>query len=376
MEKERISPSQLFALMVLFATGTSLLYPIGISGIRSVWLSILISLFGAVVLYQVIVYFHCKYPGMTLSGYSRKILGKYIGWTLSLLYIPYFIHTAARNLRDGSDLLVTALYDQTPLFFISVLMMIAVVYVLYKGIEVFARMAEIYLLILIGLGVIGNLLVLFSGIIDIKNLFPIVDKGWGPILKSAYPNIFIFPFAEMFICFTTILPHLNKTNLGKRTGVMAIMFSGLVLTFTHAVEISVLGSNMYKRATFPLLDTISQVSIADFLQRVDAIVILTLIIGVFFKIAIFCYAAIIVSADLFKIPNQEKLVLPIGIVVFYISMIVSNSRTEQVEQGKFLITFVYPLFCVVIPVLLFVVDLIRKRFGPKPVNIDTDEKSK
>ncbi|MDQ1005145.1 spore germination protein KB [Neobacillus niacini] len=376
MEKERISPGQLFALMVLFTTGISLVYPIGISWIRSVWLSVLIALFGAVVLFQVIVYFHCKYPDMTLSGYSRKILGKYIGWPISLLYIPYFIHTAARNLRDGGDLLVTALYDQTPLLIINTIMIIAVVYVLYKGIEVFARIAEIYLLILIVLGVLGNLLVLFSGIIDVKNLLPIVEKGWRPILHSAYPKIFIFPFAEMFICFTTILPHLNKSKLGKRTGVMAIIFSGLLLTFTHAVEISVLGSNMYSRSTFPLLVTISKVNEADFLQRVDAIVILTLIIGVFFKIAIFSYAAVSVSADLFKILNQEKLVLPIGIVVLYISMIVTSNWTEQVQQGTFLITFVYPLFCVVIPVLLLVVDLIRKQFGPQHASINADEKSK
>jgi spore germination protein KB len=80
------------------------------------------------------------------------------------------------DLRDGGDLLVTALYDQTPLLFINTLMIIAVVYVLYKGIEVFARIAEIYLLILIVLGVLGNLLVLFSGIIDVKNLLPIVEK--------------------------------------------------------------------------------------------------------------------------------------------------------------------------------------------------------
>ncbi|MFY0045890.1 GerAB/ArcD/ProY family transporter, partial [Acinetobacter baumannii] len=85
------------------------------------------------------------------------------------------------------------------------LMIVAVVYVLHKGIEVFARTGEIYLMVLIGLGVAGNLFVLFSGLIDLKNLHPLLAKGWGPVVKDAYPNIFMFPFGEM-ICFTTMLP--------------------------------------------------------------------------------------------------------------------------------------------------------------------------
>jgi spore germination protein KB len=371
MLQERISSGQLFALIVLFEMGTALLIPVGFTAEKSVWLSILLASIGGILLYLVYDYFFRQYPDLPLSGYTRKILGKYIGWPLSFLYVPFFLYIAARDLREAGDLLVTAAYDRTPLFAVVVLMIIAVVYVLHKGIEVLARMAEIYLLILIVLGVIANVLVLFSGIIDFKNLLPVLGKGWKPILTAAYPYTLMFPFGEM-ICFTMIFPYLNKRQAGRKTGVKALMFSAIILSITHAVEISVLGIDMYSRSTFPLFATISFVNIADFLQRVDVIAILTLIIGDFFKISIYCYAAVIAASDLFKVQTKQKLVVPFGIIVLFLSMMIASNLLEHNEEGKLVVEFLLPIFSAVIPVLLLVVHLIRKRLGLYRSNVSGD----
>ncbi|HEY0827188.1 MAG TPA: GerAB/ArcD/ProY family transporter [Bacilli bacterium] len=371
MDNAKINPRQLFALIILFELGTALVVPIGLTGQRGVWLSIIAALFGGIALFLVYDYLFRQYPELPLSGYTRKILGKYIGWPLSLLYVPLFIYIGARDLRDAGDLLVTSVYDQTPLFVINAFMIIAVAYVLYKGIEVFARLAEIYLLVLIGLGVLGNLFVLFSGIIDIKNLLPLPE--WKTIFMEAYPNIWMFPFGEL-ICFTTIFPYLNKRRSGRKTGVIAIIASAFILSMTHAVEISVLGTDIYGRSTFPLFTTISKVNIADFFQRIDALVILTLIIGDFFKIAIYYYAALIVASDLFKVQKQQTLVLPIGFLVLFSSMVIASNYSEHLEEGKLVLKFILPFFTVVIPVVLLVVHLIRKRFGLYRSNIVTNDK--
>ncbi|MDQ1005493.1 spore germination protein KB [Neobacillus niacini] len=373
MEKERISPGQLFALIVLFEMGTALVVPVGFTGEKSVWLSILLASIGGILLFLVYDYFFRQYPDLPLSGYARKILGKYIGWPLSFLYVPFFLYIAARDLREAGDLLVTAAYDRTPLFAVVALMTISIVYVLNKGIEVLARMAEIYLIILIVLGVLGHVLVLFSGIIDVNNLLPVLGKGWKPVLRDAYPYIFMFPFGEM-ICFTVIFPYLNKLQAGRKTGVKALLFSAIILSITHAVEISVLGVDIYSRTTFPLFATISFVNIADFLQRVDVIAILTLIIGDFFKISIYCYAAVIVASDLFKVQTKKKLVVPFGMIVLFLSMMIASNLLEQFEEAKLVLTFLLPLFSVVIPLLLLVVHLIRKRLGLYGSNISGDHK--
>lgn len=143
----------------------------------------------------------------------------------------------------------------------------------------------------------------------------------------------------------------------------ALLFSGIILSVTHAIQISVLGEDIYGRAVFPLLTTIGKVNLADFLQRMDIIAILTFFIGDFFKVAIFCYAAVIVASDLFKVPKLQRLVLPVGIIVLYSSMMLASNFPEHLQEGKLNLIFLLPLFSAVIPVLLLAVHLIRKRFG-------------
>ncbi|WCK55678.1 GerAB/ArcD/ProY family transporter [Aneurinibacillus sp. Ricciae_BoGa-3] len=373
MEKERISAGQLFALIVLFEMGTAVVVPIGLTAEQGTWLSILIASIGGILLFLVYDYLFRQYPDLPLSGYAQKILGKYIGWPLSLLYIPFFMYTAARDLRETGDLLITTAYTQTPILAVAGLMTLAVVYILFKGIEVLARMAEIYLMILIVLGALGNIFLVFSGVIEVKNLLPILEKGWKPILSTAYPNILMFPFGEM-ICFTMVFPYLNKRKSGRKTGIAALAVSAIILSFTHAVEVSVLGADMYGRSTFPIFTTITKVNIANFLQRLDAIALLTLIIGAFFKISIYCHAAATVASDLFKVQKKQNLLWPIGITVLFSSLSIASNFLEHLEEGKLTLYSYLPLFAVAFPLLLLTVHLIRKRFGYSSSNVSTDDK--
>lgn len=360
-EKTVISSSQLFAMIILFLLGTALVVPIGLKVQQGAWLSILVAMPAGLLLYVIFDYLYRANPNLILSGYIRKILGPYLGWPLCVSYISFFIYCSARNLREAGDLLITASYDQTPSLVIHTTMIVAVIYVLHKGIEVMFRLGEIYLVITLCLGLISHGLILVSGEIDLKNLLPLTGEGWGAIFRAAYPYTFSFPFAEL-ICFTTIFPHMKKLQIARKAGMAAIIVSGTLLSYTHAVEISVLGANVYARATFPLLTTISIVNIAGFIQRLDALVILSLIIGVFFKMTIYAYAAMSVASDVFKITEKRKLAYPIGIIIMFISIMSAWSFTEHTQEGAESLKIVQPFFNCLIPVLLFIVHLMRSRF--------------
>ncbi|MCM2532406.1 spore germination protein [Neobacillus pocheonensis] len=372
MEKESISPGQLFALIFLFEMGTALVVPIGLKTSKDVWLSIFAALFGGILLFLLYDYLQRQYPKLPLSGYARKILGPYIGWLLSFIYIPFFIYGASRDLRDAGELLKRGIYDETPLIVILSLMIIVVIYALYKGIEVLARTAEISLFFMFVLGVVGNLLILFSGIIKVDNLLPFLEEGWRPILKNAYPNIFMFPFGEM-ICFTAIFPFLNKSQSRRKTGVGALLLSGIVLSFIHTIKISVLGTGVYGRSPLPLFDTVKRIQIGDFIERLDSIAILILILGDFYKIAIFCFAAVMVAADLFKVQTKQ-LVYPFGILVLFTSIMIAGNFPEHVQEGNLVLKSLFPLFSVGFPVLLGVVHMIRKKFDLFSSNVSVENK--
>ena len=93
----------------------------------------------------------------------------------------------------------------------------------------------------------------------------------------------------------------------------AVISSGLALSYTISLDIAVLGIEEVERSPFPLLSTIGKVNILEFIQRLDAIVVFTLLITVFFKASIFFYGALIGIVDLFKLKNHQPMVLPTGI---------------------------------------------------------------
>ncbi|WP_028610216.1 GerAB/ArcD/ProY family transporter [Paenibacillus harenae] len=357
-----ISPTQLFAMIILFEFGTALVLPIGMAPGPNVWLSILIAMPGGILLYLLLAYFAKQYPSLNLSGYIQKIVGVYIGWPISLLFILIFIYISSRNLREAGDLLIASSYDQTPLAVVHAAMIIPVIYVVYKGVNVLFRVGEIYLIIMLALGALSFIATLMSGAIDLKNLLPVMGEGWIPTLKNAYPNIFLFPFAELF-CFATIMPHFKQKQIAGRTGMIAIITSSVLLSLTHALEVTVVGADVYTRATFPLFTVISTVKAAEFLQRLDAIVILALIIGVFFKMTMYAYAAAAIAADIFRFAEQRSLAYPIGAVILLVSIMSAWSYPEHSTEGSRHLLSLHPFFMVILPVLLLIIHLIRKRFS-------------
>ncbi|WP_182007560.1 GerAB/ArcD/ProY family transporter, partial [Priestia aryabhattai] len=302
MEKAKISASQLFILMVLFELGSSLLVPIAIDVKQDAWLAILLGMAGSFVLFLVYYKLHSYYPDLLPTEYMQKIMGKWIGTVLAFVYILYFMYDAARVLRDFGSMLLTFAYTETPLFIANALLMLVIIYTIRKGIEVVARSGEILFIFMYILAIMGFILIVCSGLIDFTNLKPVLEEGILPVLKVASTQTIYFPFAEAIV-FIMILPYLKNQEKAKATMLCATGLSGINLTITMLINISVLGVNLTERSQFPLLSTVQSIQVADFLERLDVFFMLGLIIGGFIKISVLLYAAVIGTANLFKIKS-------------------------------------------------------------------------
>lgn len=361
MEKAKISPGQLFALIVLFDMGTSILRVLAMSAENDAWLTILLGALGGLAIFWIYASLYSQYPELPLTGYIRKIMGRRMGGALCLMYVLFFIHGAARDLREGGDLMTSSVLDATPVIAINVVMIASIGYVLSKGIEVLARTGQIFLSILIILGIISSFLLVFAGIIDLKRLLPVLGNGWGPVVATTLKQTIQFPHEEV-VCFTMVLPYLNRKKTGIRAGIAAVLLSSCLLSYTTAINIAVLGADIAARSTFPLLNTISLINIGEFIQRLDVIVVLTLITGDFFKVAIFYYAAVMSIADLFGIEDYRKLVHPTGIIILLVSTMLSGNFAEQIEEGDILLYTMFMLFGAILPFVLLVTAFLRRRF--------------
>ena len=129
---------------------------------------------------------------------------------IGLLYILFFLYSSANNIRISAELLLSSTLPETPLLAIIILMVLAICYVLYLGIEVLARTAEVFIVILIFLGLIGNLFVFLSGNVDLHNLQPIFGKWMETHL---YDYIFLHTYAA----FRTSICLFHAASLFKST---------------------------------------------------------------------------------------------------------------------------------------------------------------
>ncbi|WP_152656092.1 endospore germination permease [Oceanobacillus sp. CFH 90083] len=360
MEKAKISASQLFILMILFQLSNSLLIPLAINAGRDSWLAIIIAMIVSIFLFSVYQALYQYYPALLPTDYMEKLIGKVFGRTLAFLYILFFLFSAARVLREFGVMLLSLAFPETPLFVMSALLILVVVYTVYKGIEVVARTGELLFVVMGLLGLFLLLLIAISGLIDISNLKPFLEEP-SKVIKTAFTETLYVPFGEIIV-FTMIFPYLNQARKLKKTAIFAIGTTGVILALTMALNISVLGLALTERALFPLLSTIQSIEVGEFLERVDVIFVLILVIGGFFKVSVYVYGAVIGTASLFNIKEPSRLAYPLGMVVLLLSMIVANNYPQHLQEGL----KVFPLYAqlpfqVIIPVLLLIIAFFKNK---------------
>lgn len=359
----KIGLLQFFSLTLLFELGTALVVNLGMEAGKDAWISILIGNLIGLAVFAGYAYLYRKFPSLPLTAYVRKCFGKYIGTVISVIYIILFLNLAGRDLRDGSSMLVMATMHRTPLFIIATLMILSSAYVLHKGVEVLARTSLVFGTLVILIGIFCSMMLMFSGSINLNRILPVFENGIMPVVSSVAKQNYMFPFGEM-ICFTMLMPYLNNAKKGPWVIAAAIFASGLLLSLTMVLNISVLGADIVQRSPLPLMPTISKISISEFIQRVDILIVMVLIIGVFFKMAVFFAAALIGISELFKIPYR-RMVYPVALIILFSSMLNARSFTEHIEEGGRLLYTVYPFFMVLIPVLLMIITAIRSHRSPR-----------
>ncbi|HWO97703.1 MAG TPA: endospore germination permease [Bacillus sp. (in: firmicutes)] len=375
MPKVKLSLFQLFSLVVLFELGSAVVIGLGAEAKADAWLAILTGLAIALVLLCPFACLYYQYPKEPFTVFVSSIAGKTVGTIVAVLYTCYFMYIGARVLRDFSELIIMNLLGGTPLLVISFCMMALIMYSLYLGMEVIGRTGEFFFFITIFSAVIFLFLVFISGQTKTEHLQPFLENGFWPVIKTAFPTIATFPFGEsivflMFFCFA------NEMNRRKtiQMGVFGVLFSGLLLCFATLTNILTLGPFLYAQSRFPLLESISRVNIGNFIQRLDPIAILILIIGGYFKILIFTAAAVLGFVSINKNKQIQNYIVPVSFIMMILSTVMAGSLIEHLHIGLKIVPWMLHIpFQFGIPALLCLVMIIKnwlkKRSSKKRISV-------
>jgi len=351
----RISNYQLFCLMVLFEIGSSILFVLGIDAKQDAWIGVLLGMLIGLAVMWVYTELQKKFPQENLAQIVIKILGKYLGTPLVLLYALFFFYISTRDFRDFGEMIVTTFLLKTPLLVVLIVFMLAALYVLFLGVEVLGRTSEILLPIVLFFIISVGIMIGISGRIQLDELSPVLANGWQPVFKEVYPNLVNFPFAETYV-FMMYWCYLDTKHDVRKISLLAIGVSGLIISLIDVVSISVLGVNIAAATTIPFLEVIKLINIGGIISNLDALGISLMFIGGFYKVSIFFYGGVQALATVCKVVDSRWIMIFAGVFVLWLSIVFEPNYPYHIWLGiKVSLPYINNVFQTIIPPLLLLI---------------------
>ena len=271
---ERISTHQFFTLgAAVLMGGTFLLVASFVTeaGGRDGWMAVLPAFAMTIPYALMILSLSAQYPQENLLQISEKLLGKWIGKFIGLIYISISGYYGGLLLT-----FIGVIYEQSimPLmprwvFYLGGLLL--VFSLVTRGIEVFARFSEVVFPVIV-IALVLNIALTFPRI-EQGELLPILGEGLKPLF---FTMLRVIPFSMIFILFLAgILPFLSigKQELGElKTGIWrAVFLVGILNTLVTLIQILVFGPVETIRLAFGILNLGKMVEISRTIAGVESL---------------------------------------------------------------------------------------------------------
>mgnify|MGYP000979484987 CR=1 FL=1 len=362
LDRGRISSVQLLLLLIIVDAATAFLFgptaAIQLAG-RDSWLSVSViaSAFGLAVA-LVCIALARRFSQQVFTAYLPQILGKIPGKILAAAYAAVFIHYTAVILNQGSTFIHVAFLRDTPPMILDIIAILAVIYAVYLGIEVIARQNEIVWPVwILSLVVI---FILAAKEINPHNLKPFLENGIMPVLKG---GLLICPFRGEVFILLMLFPYLNQKQEAIKTAGYFLLAQTVVPALIAATIVGVFGDVVPAALAFPAYNLARYISVAQFLERIQVLIVVMWMAGVIIKATVFFHSAAVAAASTLGLKNYQVTVLPIAVAVVAISKVFYGTHL-QLTDFLFKI-WPYYGFAVelLIPAVILLIAIIRKKGG-------------
>ena len=367
LDNGRISSVQLLMLLFTIEVVTASLYVppryAQLAGPGS-WIagSIIPAFYGLLVI-AVVLALARRFPSQAFTDYLPEILGKIPGKLLAAAYALMFVHFGSVILNEGSSLIRITIFTQTPGVVLDVVWVVLAVYGAYLGIEVIARENQLVLpFYLFSLVVI---LGLAAHYIDFNNLRPVFESGLLPMARAGF--IASAWRGELFLLLM-LYPYLNQKHEDVKTLLLLAGFTLVASAAILLVILGVFGDLVMAHLIFPYFILAQYISLFNFIERLETLVIIILVGGVTIKLAVFIHSSAIAAAGALGLKSYRVTLLPIAVIVVILSRVLYDTFLKLFD---FLI-YTWPTYAaiveLVIPALVLLIAVIRSKGGGRLEN--------
>jgi spore germination protein KB len=362
--EEKISVTQFCILAFLYTLGTTILViPSGLAATakHDAWIGAIAGVCLNLVIVFIFTSLWSLYPNLSFVGICKKILGKYLGGVLSVIFIIYSFIGSTTVLYYVGNFLKTQILVGTPLPYLNALFGIVVILGARLGIEVLGRTAEIFLPWFILLFVF--FVVMISPEIEPKRILPIFDSGFKPLVHN---SLSIAGTASLpFLSFFMFLPNVNNIKQCKKGFYFSTIAGGVLIVLITFLTVSILGDSMTARNTYPTYVLAKKIHIGDFFQRIEIIIAIMWFITTYFKMSIYFYGMATSMSELLKLKSYRILCYPLGFIVIVFSLFIYPSVTYMMNWDTTIyLPYIFSI-AFFIPILLLFVSYIQKKLQAK-----------
>lgn len=264
---------------------------------------------------------------------------------------------AALVLRNFGDFITVNFLPETPMEFLNASFLLLALWLTYEGIEVSARVNQIF---------VGIILLLFTtGVLtsipdmDVDNLKPFLSLGIKPIIPGLL-LIWGFPLAEI-ISISFLFTHLRSPQKALPIMALAVCAGSLGLFIATILSIATFGPNLTASMTYPVLQLDKFVSIGGFLERTEILTMSILVLSGFVKITLCYKGAFVYLTDFIGVKKSNSLLLPLAAIIFSLSFLLYRNTIHQLNFA----TQIWPYYSItmafIIPLFLLSIALFKNR---------------
>ncbi|WP_315792587.1 endospore germination permease [Paenibacillus sp. BIC5C1] len=361
-DKGKISVTQLAFLMFPAILATAILSVPGITmhyAGHDMWMSPFLGSMVGMLAIGISLGLDRMYPGKTLIQSSLLILGRWPGKIVGLLYLTFLPHLTGLIIREYGEFIVYNALPRTPMFVVMGTMVVVCAINVRLGIEVVGRTSQVFVTLFIVL--LALIFVLLIGELHPAEFFPFMEKGFVPILKGALAPAAWF---SEYIVLAFLLPYVNRRKGIGRTMLGSLIFTTTAMTVTNLFCLFLIG-DLTDTFVFPVLIAARYITIADFLQHIEAIIIAIWIFGIFIKISVFLYIFATSMAEWLGLKDYKPLVSPLSFLcMVYAYWIVTNGGGGIASLVSASANVYTMMFLLVIPGLIYMAALLKKIWKP------------
>ncbi|HLR61368.1 MAG TPA: endospore germination permease [Lentibacillus sp.] len=365
IEKGKISTLQMAILIYPTIIATAILLVPAITGEQArqdMWMSPIWASAAGFLSAFIAIQLNKRFPEQTIIQYSETIAGKFLGKVIGFVFIFFLAHICGVILREYGEFVKGNFLDTTPMIVILGSIAFVCALAVRGGLEVIARSAQIFVPVVTVLFIF--VLLLLSPELNPANMLPVFEKGLMPSLRGA-----VVPagwYLEFFMI-SFLLPFLRDRKKAVKWSAVTVIAVLITMVITNMVTLFVFGS-LTPKFTYPVMEAARYISIAEFIQHMESVVMAIWVGGIFVKISVFFYAAVLSTAQWLNLSDYRPLVFPIALIV----TVLGHWSASNLQELEIFLSETFPfysfIFLAVIPVILLLAAAIRGKRSNKSSN--------